>query len=468
MNVRALASLIVIALFIYVPTALSGSRIFLDPRSMAMGGAGVASATKFNASHHNPALIAFNRGERPDKVYMSANLGARELYDHEFEDALADYQFNDHEIERNFLERFEFGAGSGEGDSDEGLTPDEQEQRRRNRVAAAEALREKILGLNLKSYRKDETKGFSILADTRPITINVYHREDVREMYVIRYTDEALIQQAIDIANEVPDTPPFGPDLEDQLTSSVDATYFKMRELGVTVASTEVIAYNMPVSWGFTPKWIQINGAHERTRLREFDPAIPPELIASEDLLEWNFDVGFALLLTNDFLINGLGIDGWATEGEWVFGFSGINLFPTDFTPYVPTRRDVFCNCITLGDEFQYPAVKRAINPIYRMGMAHYREDYMLTLDFDLVENEVFDFEGLTRFVSVGGEYFLRDDFHLRAGVRVNVAQTDAGAREKTVLTGGFIYQPNHFAIEGAFMINDIEMGGTVGVSMSF
>jgi hypothetical protein len=211
-----------------------------------------------------------------------------------------------------------------------------------------------------------------------------------------------------------------------------------------------------------------MNGAHFRLRLSDFDPANPPPLRASEDLLEWNFDLGFAMLLTNDFLINGLGIDGWATEGEWVFGVSGINLFPTDFTPFTPTSRNVFCNCITVGDQFSYPAVKRSIQPIYRIGLAHYREDFMITTDIDLVENEVWDFEGLTRFLSIGGEYFWRNDFHLRLGSRINLAQTSEGAREKAIFTSGFLYQPSGFSIEGAFMINDIEMGGTVGVSMAF
>ncbi|WP_231878744.1 hypothetical protein, partial [Oleiphilus sp. HI0125] len=59
---------------------IAGYRTLLDPRSMAMGGTGAAAATKFNASLHNPALIAFNRGSKPDRLYLSASMGARELY----------------------------------------------------------------------------------------------------------------------------------------------------------------------------------------------------------------------------------------------------------------------------------------------------------------------------------------------------------------------------------------------------
>jgi hypothetical protein len=50
---------------------------------MAMGGTGVAASTKFNASSHNPALIAFNRGNKPDKIHISASLGTRELHSYD-------------------------------------------------------------------------------------------------------------------------------------------------------------------------------------------------------------------------------------------------------------------------------------------------------------------------------------------------------------------------------------------------
>ena len=53
---------------------------------MAMGGTGVASSTKFNASAHNPALIAFNRGDKPDKIYISSSLGTREIYNENLND----------------------------------------------------------------------------------------------------------------------------------------------------------------------------------------------------------------------------------------------------------------------------------------------------------------------------------------------------------------------------------------------
>jgi hypothetical protein len=68
----------------------------------------------------------------------------------------------------------------------------------------------------------------------------------------------------------------------------------------------------------------------------------------------------------------------------------------------------------------------------------------------------------------MGGEYYWRDDFHLRAGLRLNLAQTEFAAKDQAVLTGGFIYQPNGFNIEGAFMINDVEQGATLGFGLAF
>ena len=465
MNVRALSGLIATAFLFYSHIALSGTRTFLDPRSMSMGGAGVASSTKFNASYHNPAMIAFNRGERPDKVYISASLGAREIYNHDMEDAVRAYQVNGSEIEQAFIDAFE---SNGEEGDEGGQTDQELEEIRQEQLQVTHTLQNRLRDIHLVSYRQDETSAFSLLVDTRPVTMNFYTRIDRREMMVIRNTDDWLMQQAIDLANEVPDTEPLPPELAKILSSSVDYVTFEIREFGVTAGSTAVVAYNMPVSWGFSPKLMHMNASHFRTGLREFDPANPSYSRPSEDLLEWNFDIGFAMLLTNDFLNEGLGLDGWWLDGEWVIGISGINTFPTDFTPFTPSSRDVFRNQIITGNTYNYPAMKRGILPLYRMGIANYREDYMFTIDMDLAEREVWDFEGLTRFLSIGGEYYLREDLHLRGGARFNVAQTNVGGKDKAIFTTGLMYQPNHFSIEAAMMLNELEMGGTVGISVAF
>jgi len=177
----------------------------------------------------------------------------------------------------------------------------------------------------------------------------------------------------------------------------------------------------------------------------------------SEGLLEWNLDIGFAALLTDEFLQEVFGLDGWWLEGEWVFGAVGMNLFPTDFTPYKEPR-----------NPGQFPGQKRAIQALYQVGLAHYREDYMVTMDFDLTESEVYSFEGMTRFLTFGTEYFWRDDFHLRAGMRFNLSQTTEGGKDKALISGGFLYQAHRFSIEAAGLFNDIEKGGTLGIGLAF
>ena len=86
----------------YSTSALSGYKTFLDPRSMAMGGTGVASATKFNASAHNPALIAFNRGNKPDKIHISTNTGLRQLYGEKLNADVLEFQNSS--LQSDFLE----------------------------------------------------------------------------------------------------------------------------------------------------------------------------------------------------------------------------------------------------------------------------------------------------------------------------------------------------------------------------
>jgi len=432
----------------YSSVALSGYRTFLDPRSMAMGGTGVAASTKFNATSHNPALIAFNRGSKPDKIYISASLGTRELYDYDLEDDIRGYQKST--LEEDFLE-----------DVDESNDSIGSPETYKVKVAAAkisgQQLKKKLKDLNLSSYRSDETSAFSLLVDTDPVTINFYTRREIREIVTILNKENGLIDSIV-ASLEDPDnvSMPRG-NFEDLLDPTVDSTFFEIKEFGATVATTNVYDYNMPISWGFTPKLIEMNGSHISYKINDYDVANPPDERLSTGLLEWNLDVGFAMLLTDDFLEQELGLDGFWLEGEWVFGFSGMNLFPTDFTPFGAGRADP-----------DFPAKKRAIQALYQVGMAHYRENFMVTMDIELSEHEVFDFEGLTRFLSLGGEYYWRDDFHLRAGLRINTVSTEGAAQDTTTLSGGFLYQPHGFSIETAIMVNDVEIGGTIGLGLSF
>jgi hypothetical protein len=427
----------------YSSVAFSGYRTFLDPRSMAMGGTGVASSTKFNASSHNPALIAFSRGNKPDKIHISASLGTRELYGFEIEDDIRNYQGSD--TQQDFLDAVE-AAGTG----------DSQEKINLVRTTGAQ-LKKNLRTINLSSYREDETSAFSLLVDTDPVTINFFTRREIRQMISILDVDDDIISTTINHFIDPNNVDlPLG-NLEERIEPTVDSTYFEIKEFGATVATTNVYDYNMPISWGFTPKLIEMNGSHISKKINDYDVANPVEERISSGLLEWNLDVGFAMLLTDDFLEQELGLDGFWLEGEWVFGMSGMNLFPTDFTPFGAGRGNP-----------ELPGNKRAVQALYQLGLAHYRESFMVTMDIELSEHEVFDFEGLTRFVSIGGEYYWRDDLHIRAGVRINTVQTEGAGRDTDTLSAGFLYQPHGFSIEGAVMGNDIEIGATIGFGLTF
>jgi hypothetical protein len=410
---------------------------------MAMGGTGVASSTKFNASSHNPALIAFNRGNKPDKIHISASLGTRELHDYDLEDDIRDYQKSS--IQQDFLDAVE--------SANEVNTPENINKVR----TSGEKLSSTLRSMNLSSYREDETSAFSLLIDTDPVTINFFTRREIREMITILDINDSVISTTINHFEDPDNVNLPGGDLEERIEPRVDSTYFEIKEFGATVATTNVYDYNMPISWSFTPKIIEMNGSHISKAISDYDVANPEEERISTGLLEWNLDVGFAMLLTDDFLEEEVGLDGFWLEGEWVFGISGMNLFPTDFTPFGAGRADP-----------ELPGNKRAIQALYQMGLAHYRENFMVTMDIELSEHEVFDFEGLTRFLSIGGEYYWRDDFHIRAGIRINTVQTEGAGQDTDTLSAGFLYQPHGFSIEAAVMGNEVEVGGTLGFGFTF
>lgn len=426
-------NLIALILLAYSSVAMSGYRTFLDPRSMAMGGTGVAAATKFNASYHNPALIAFNRGEKPDKIYIATSLGIRETYNYDLEGDIQRY------LDSNIVERLESSAGRLG-------SPAELERN----AAEYESM---MSSLNLNSYRSDETAAFNLLVDTRPVTMNFYARQDTRQMTTIVYEDRLAFQALLEDERAGNSRQEFS----QVLKSGVNDTLFELSEFGVTVATTDVVNYNMPISWGYTAKLFEMRGSHIRTTFEEYDLTAPPTPVVSRGLLEWNFDIGFSMLLTDAFIQDQFGLDGWWLEGEWVVAFVGMNLLPTDFSPFG-----------TGGRSERYPGTKRSVQSLYQLGVAHYRENYMFTVDIDIEEREIYDFEGFTRFISVGAEYFWRKDFHLRGGFRLNTADIHGAGQDRHLLTGGFIYNPGHLSIESGFVINDTEVGGTVGIGLAF
>ena len=406
---------------------------------MSMGGTGVAASTKFNASAHNPALIAFNRGDKPDKIYISSSLGTREIYNENLNDDILDYQ--DSGIQEDFVD---LALGGTNGGSSAEVK------------AKGDELKAILNDKHLSSYRSDEMTSFNLLVDTDPVTINAFARRSIREITVIRNRDTEEIDRIVCVVSG--DCDEILGDVTKQLSSSVDSTSFDFSELGITVATTNVIDYNMPISWGFTPKLIEYKASHISKKLLDYDVNNPEDSRPGESNLEWNLDVGFAMLFTDDFLEEEFGLDGWWLEGEWVFAFSGMNMFPTDVKTYAPARFNP-----------DFPASRPAVQALYQVGLAHYREKYMFTLDIELTEDNVFrDFEGSTRFISMGGEYYWRDDFHLRGGLRVNASNTSLGAKESTTLTGGFMYQPHGFSIEAAAMVSKYEVGGTVGFGLAF
>lgn len=419
----------------YSSFVFSGYKAFLDPRSMAMGGTGVAASTKFNASAHNPALIAFNKGEKPDKIYASVSTGIRELYKETLTKDILEYQNSS--AEEDFINAV-IGSDLPEA-----------------RIQGAR-LKSLLEDKNYSSYRSDEMKSFSLLVDTLPVTINAFFREELRQMSVFVNKDSDTIDLALDLLEKQDGNTSR---IADFINSSIETTHFNLTEFGVTVATTNVIDYNMPISWGFTPKLIQFSSSYISRKINDYDVNNPDTLLVRSDKnLEWNLDVGFAMLFTDDFLREEFGLDGWWLEGEWVFAFSGMNLFPTDINHFTPRRFDP-----------TFPGGKASMQALYQVGLAYYRETYMWTFDIELTEDKVYEgFEGNSRFISVGGEYYWRDDFHLRGGVRYNASATDKGAKEKTTLHTGFMYQPHGLSIEGGMMISDVEIGGTIGFGYAF
>lgn len=137
----------------FVPSSAAVSFLSFDPRSMAMGGAGVASARSYNATIFNPALLVSSQSSDDWKFYFRPYLGARLLDRDNFLDALDEYQDSNSEDEFDRLleiAKRDFAAGL--------ITADDL----RALAAAAEDWQGDIDKLSDKPLRASLSYGFTI------------------------------------------------------------------------------------------------------------------------------------------------------------------------------------------------------------------------------------------------------------------------------------------------------------------
>ena len=381
-----------------------------EPRSLGMGGAGVAAGTSANAVFLNPALLAIKGRERFD---LSLPIGGRMSDPNELIDAADD--FSDAAPISAFQSaiaqyRLVQNEANAQGVIDSGTALIGQLRNLSDKSLQGEGMAALVVGV------PGERFGVSAFASGYAVGGAVGRLSD---------GDLTAIEAVIDAAGGLAPVTDPTPDLQ----SSVQARFAAIGEAGVSIA-TRLEAFG-GISVGVTPKYVHV---------RTYDYSFVGDELDDADIeledgerTESNFNVDL-----------GLAKD-WGNG--WVTGLSVRNLVAREYR----TVRD--------------NVVK--IEPQARIGVARRGERLTVAADIDLNEREPVGFESRSRYAIVGAEYDLFRTVQLRAGYRHNLSSLPAGQEAGTVSLGLGL-SPFGVCVDMAVSGNSDEVGAALRLGFRF
>lgn len=383
-----------------------------DPRSFAMGGAGVAAGTSANAVFLNPALLAA-APEDEDFSLEAPVIGGRIADPGGLADAVD--EFNEVEPIGVFQDAVNAylvapNAGTAAAVQTAGNTLVDQLQNLSDRTLSAEADVAFVVGVPHRKF------GLSVF-----INANVLGSTEGE----VTDADIAAIEQTIDDAlNSQPVTDP-----TDTLTSTVSARFSRITEVGAAVAREFDVLGGLSV--GLTPKLVMVRTYDFRFVGSEIDTAEVSLSESQQSDANVNLDVGLA----KDF------------DGGWKVGFAVKNLFAQEYET-------------ALGNEFK-------IEPMARVGVAYRNDCLTVTTDLDLTENDSGGYEPKTRYAAVGAELYLFEIARLRLGYRHNLSDIPDNI-ETDLMTAGLGFSPFGVQVDIAAAGNGDEFGAALQLGFRF
>lgn len=382
-----------------------------DPRSLGMGGVGVASGTSANAVFLNPALLA--AADSRDRFSLALPLGGRLSDPDELIEAVDD--FSDAEPIQAFqtaIENYMDDASAGNADAvaSRGTDLIEHFQNLSGKVLQAEGMAAVVVGVPGKRL------GVSAFANGYVIGGTVGLASDA---------DIAAIQAVVDAAGGLDPVTDPTPDL----SSSVHARFAAIGEAGLSFATR--LDWLGGLAVGVTPKYVQV---------RTYDYSF-----VGSELDDAEIELEDGERTDSDFNVDlGLAMDG---ENGWVTGLSVRNLVSREY-------RTVQGNLVK-------------IKPQARLGIA-WRGDWLtLAADLDLNESEPIGFDSKSRYAIVGAEFDLFRTLQFRAGYRHNLSSLPPG-RQAGVASAGLGFSPFGVHVDAAVSGNSDEIGAAVQLGFRF
>lgn len=381
-----------------------------DPRSLAMGGTGVASATSGNASFYNPALLSASFQD--DNFAVELPIVKAEYYDpHNLRTAAQDFNNADYVNNlSNAIGQYKANPGTATGNQV---------------IKSANDLINGLNSISDKQMQLDIDAAFVVARPGRALGLSLYFNAWVLGGGVGHFTqaDENAIKQVI---NEVNNNSLNVTDPTNNLTSSVDARLAGIAEVGISV-SRQFNLFGQDIAVGITPKYV---------RVQTYDYLFTGS----------NLDNAKISLNNNKTVNSNMNVDlGFAKEfgDEWRAGLTVKNLFSH-------TYRTVYNNALKVA-------------PQVRVGAVHHNSWSTVAADFDLTENDPAGFDAKTRYLGLGAEFDAWHWAQLRVGYRLNIADT-----RTSIFTGGVGISPFGVHMDLALAGNAHEIAAALQTGFRF
>lgn len=398
-----------------------------DPRSLAMGGSGVATAPAHSAAFYNPALLAqyeYNEDEGNNSVFILPAISARvsstieevaqfqeQNYDDQLSRAIADFQGNANVTNAQAV----LDASVALQD---GLT----------NVASGPVFVDgnAALVLAIPSFRQGGAFVFSKRAVGDGSLIKTAEDEALLDAYV--QTMEFFVTGQNPPPQEVRD---LVIDAADQLidrtgdlTSSASAAAISMTELGLSMAG-EFSIFKQKFALGITPKFINVETYATEANVN--------------NKLDENRDFNNRWDVTAD-----IGIAKNIAE-VWNVGLAVKNIVPHRYTTSINTEV--------------------RIDPQVRAGVAYQAGWGIVAFDLDVIENKAIAAGDKSQYASLGVEWDL-NYVKVRGGFNYNFSASDAA--KKGLFSLGLQVMPFGMLLDVAYADNGAERGAALQTGFKF
>lgn len=410
---------------------------FVDARSFAMGGVGVASATPTSAMFFNPALMAAKHlDERDSFGVVVPSIHLRAADDNDVRDELDDIETLIDEFERNLNEIETAGAIS-----------DELKNRS---LANAQSLNDALGRIDEDAIRVDAglALGF-VFPDNEGIAWGIMANTSIRSTILANYEDQAKFNTLI---TELSAANPVISDTNTDLASDGRVLAAAQTQVGVALATSFNVGGN-PLMVGVTPKFVSIDTYHYAASMNTFDQDNDDDGTYETYERTFNLDVGVAMQ--------------FGETQQWTVGVAVLDLIPME----VKTLQ----YNLPMGSQpsRQITAVNVEYNPTIRAGIAHNSEWHTIAVDLDITKNEGFGQERDEQWLAVGAEFDAWDTVQLRAGIRQNIASSDSGTSRDledgdTQVTAGIGFTPVGIRIDISALASENEVGAAAELGFAF